>query len=80
MPEEYSALNIRHRLVKIRKDAGEPNRRLTVLSRMAYEFGTPENLYNSNMSDDEIVEVTLNCQVNPSPLEVEMEKEVVQYL
>ncbi|MBI2044537.1 hypothetical protein HYT23_00610 [Candidatus Pacearchaeota archaeon] len=80
MEEKYSKNDIRRRLVKMRKETGGEERDSAILSRMAYEFGIDEIRYNVKMSDREIVNVTFNCQTNPSQLELEVENELRQYL
>lgn len=78
--EKYSGAAIRRRLNRMRRETGGDERDLTILSRMAHEFGVSEDLYNGRMSNNEIVEITFNNQTNPSPLETEMEREIEQYL
>ena len=80
MEEQYSKADIRRRLIKMRKETGGNDRDLTVLSRMAYEYGVDESKYRSRMSDNEIINTTFNNQTSPSQLENDVENALRHYL
>lgn len=74
--EKYEKPYLKQRIQTIMDSTGSNLPRMhKVIKNLSYEFGVPEDKYDSSMDLPQLVEVTFKHQTKPSQLETDMQRE-----